>query len=77
MKGPALFQGEIITKIVKIHRRNLKFFFSRTTGPNTAKFGTKHPLVKGVQICLKEEPFYSQKVDNGGFLFLINVIGII
>ena len=35
-------------EIVKIHWRNLKIFFSRTTGPISTKLGTKHPCVKGI-----------------------------
>ena len=37
MKGPALFQGEIIVEIVKIHWQNLKIYFSRTTGSISTK----------------------------------------
>ena len=33
-------------EIAKIHGRNLKIFFSRTTGPILTKLGTKHPWVK-------------------------------
>ena len=33
-------------EIAKIHGRNLKIFFSRTTGPILTTFGTKHPWVK-------------------------------
>ena len=56
MKGPALFQGEIITQIVKIHWWNLKIFFSRTTVLILTKLGTKHPWVKGIQVCSNEGP---------------------
>ena len=28
--------------------------FSRTTGPISTELGTKHPLVKGIQVCLKK-----------------------
>ena len=38
-------------KIAKIHWRNLKIFFSRTTGPISTKLGTKHLLV----ICTNED----------------------
>ena len=33
-----------------------KFFFSRTTGLTSTEFGAKHPLLKGIQICLHEGP---------------------
>ena len=39
-------------------------FFSRTTGPISTKFGTKHPLVMGIKVCTNKEPFYAHKVDN-------------
>ena len=51
VKGPSLFQGEIITQIAKIHWRNLKIFFSRTTGSISTKLDTKHPWVKEIQVC--------------------------
>ena len=31
-----------------------KIFFSRTTEPISTKHGTKHPLVKGIQVCSNE-----------------------
>ena len=31
-------------------------FFSRTTGPISTKLGTKHPWVKGIQVCSNEGP---------------------
>ena len=62
MKGPVVFQGEIITQIAKMHLRNLKIFFSRTTGPISTNLGTKHPWVKGIQVCSNEEPINSHKV---------------
>ena len=61
----------------KIYWRNLKIFFSRTAGPISTKFGTKHPLVKGIQLCSNEEPLNSHKVNNCFFLFLINIMIII
>ena len=33
-----------------IHWRNLNIF-SRTTGPISTKFGTKHPLIEWIQVC--------------------------
>ena len=41
-------------------RRKLFVFFSRTSGPISIKLGTKHPLVKGIQICLNEGPRISK-----------------
>ena len=44
-----------------------KNLLSRTTGPISTKFGTKHPWVKLIQVRSNVEPFNSQKVDNGFF----------
>ena len=30
-------------------------FFSKTTEPISTKLGTKHPWVKGIQVCSNEE----------------------
>jgi hypothetical protein len=40
---------------------HLKIFFSRTTVPISARLGTDHPYVKGIQICTNEgdDPFSS------------------
>ena len=57
-----------------MHWQNLKIFFCRTTGIVSTKLGTKHRLVKGIEICSNKEPFNSQKEDNGFFLLLINGI---
>ena len=32
------------------------FIFSRTTGPILTKLGTRHPWVKGIQVCTNERP---------------------
>ena len=74
MKGPALFQGGDNYEKGKIHWRNLKIYF-RTAGPISTKFGAKHPLVKGIQVCSNEEPFNSHKVDNGLFSRLVKLEG--
>ena len=47
-EGPRPFPRGDNYEIVKIHWRNLKIFFSRTTGPISAKLGTKYPWVKGI-----------------------------
>jgi hypothetical protein len=39
---------------VKIHRKLLKIFFSRTCRPKSIKFGTNYPLVKRIQVCSKK-----------------------
>ena len=46
-------------EIAKIHWRNLKFFFSRTTEPMSTKLGTKHPWMIEIQVCSNEEPINS------------------
>ena len=55
----------------------LKKIVSRTAWPISIKFGTKHPLVMGIQVCSSEEPFNSHKVNNGYFLLLMNIIIIV
>ena len=51
-------------EIVKIHWRNLKIFFSRTTEPISTKLFTKHPWVKGIQVCSNEGPHPFPRGDN-------------
>ena len=46
----------------------------RLSGPISTNLGTKHPWVKGIQVCSNEEPFNSHKVNNGFFLLLIKVM---
>ena len=55
-EGPRHFVRGDNYKIVKIHLRNLKIFFSRTAGPISTNLGTKHPWVKGIQVCSNEGP---------------------
>ena len=38
--------------------------FSRTTGPISTKLGTKHPQVKGIQVCSNEGPHLFPRGDN-------------
>ena len=66
---PFFFPREDDYKIIKHIKEMLKIYLFRSTGPITAKFGTNHPWVKGIQVCSNEEPIYSQKVDNGFFIF--------
>ena len=43
-------------EMVKIHRRNLKIFFSITTEPISTNPGTIRLLVKGIRVYSNEEP---------------------
>ena len=65
MKGPALFQGEINTKS---KNKLTKFKKSSSPEPRTepisTKLGTKHPWVKGNQVCSNERPRPFQRGDN-------------
>ena len=47
----------------KIHSRNLKIFFSRITGQISTELGTKHPRVKGTQVCSNEGPLPFPRED--------------
>ena len=53
---PFLLRGDNY-EVEKIHWLNLKIFFSRTTEPISTKLGTKHPWVKGIQVCLNKGAF--------------------
>ena len=53
-KGPRPFPREDNFKNAKIHWRNLKFFFSRTSKPIFTKLDTKHPCVKGFKFVHME-----------------------
>ena len=57
-KDHARFQGEMITKW-----RNLEILLSRTTGPTSTNHGTKHPWVKGNQVCSNEGPHSFSRAD--------------
>ena len=41
-----------------------KILFSRTTGPISNRLGTKHPWVKGSQVCSNEKTFNSDEDKN-------------
>ena len=60
-KGSAFFQGEIIKKIAKIHWRNKKKIFSRTTASISTKRDTKYSWVIRTQICSNEGPTLYQR----------------
>ena len=55
-EGPCPFPRGDNYEIAKIHWRNLKTFFSRTTELISTKLGTKHLWVKWIQVCSKERP---------------------
>ena len=55
-EGPCTFPRADNYQIAKIHERTLKIFSLRTTGPISTKLGTKHPWVKGTQVCSNEGP---------------------
>ena len=73
MKGPNFFKGEIITKKQKYIDEIKKSSSPEPLGHLT-KLGTKHPRVKGIQVCSNEEPFNFHSDNYGGFLVLINVM---
>ena len=73
-KGPCPFPRGDNDEIAKIHWRNLKILFSRTTGPISTKLCTKHPWMKEIQVCSNEEPFNSHKDNNVFILLFINVM---
>jgi hypothetical protein len=52
------------SKRVKIHRKFLKIFFSRTSRPKSIKIGTNYFLVKRIQVCSNKEPGPLQRGDN-------------
>ena len=55
-EGPSLSPRDNC-EIKEMHWWHLKIFFSRTTGLTSTEFGAKHPLLKGIQICLNEGPW--------------------
>ena len=55
-EGPHPFPRYDNYEIVKIHWRNLKIFFFRTTWPISTNFSTKHPWVNGIQVCSNGGP---------------------
>ena len=56
-EGPHPFPRGNLNVIVKIHCRNVKILFSRTTGPISIKLTKKHPWVEGIQIRSNEGPY--------------------
>ena len=51
-------------EIAKINRQILKIISSRATGPISTKLGTKHPLVKGIQVFSNEGSHPFSRGDN-------------
>ena len=52
--GPRPFQRGDNYKMAKMHWQNFKICFSRSTESISTKLGTKHPLVKRLQVCLND-----------------------
>jgi hypothetical protein len=52
------------SKRVKIHKKYLKIFFSRTSGPISIKLGTNYSWIKGIQDCSNKRPVPFQRGDN-------------
>ena len=63
-EGPRPFSRGDDYEIAKIHWRNWKILFSRTTEPISTKLWTKHPWMRGIQVSSNEEPINSDKVNN-------------
>ena len=51
----------------KIHWRNKKLLFSRTTEQISINVGKKHPWVMGIQVSSNEEPINSHEFYNAFF----------
>ena len=45
-------------------KKNLKNFFSGTTGPISTKLGTNHPWEMGIQVCSKDGTGPFPRGDN-------------
>ena len=63
-EGSCFFPRGDNYKIVIIHWRNLKISSFRTTGLISTKLGTKHPWVKGIQVCSNEGPCLFPRGNN-------------
>ena len=63
-EGPRPFPRGDNYEIAKVQEQILKIFFSRTTWPISTKQGTKHPWVKGIQVCSYEGLSLFPRVDN-------------
>jgi hypothetical protein len=52
------------SKRVKIHKKYLKIFFFRTTGPISTRLGTNHSWWERIQVCSNKGWCPSLKGDN-------------
>jgi hypothetical protein len=52
------------SKRVKIHRKFLKIFFSRTRKPKPIKLDTNYPLVERIQVCSNKGSGPLQRGNN-------------
>ena len=64
MKGPTLFQGEIIKKLRKYVDKFKKSSSPEPLGQFSIKPGTNHFWVKGIQDCSNEGPHSFPRRDN-------------
>jgi hypothetical protein len=55
-KGQPPFPLGDNSKRVKVHRKHLKIFFSRTSRANSIKHSTNYHKVKGIQNCSNQGP---------------------
>ena len=67
-EGPRPFPRGDNSENVKLYGKYLEIFFSRTTGPISTKLGTKHPCVKGIQVCSNEGARSFPRGDNYEFV---------
>ena len=65
-EGPCPFpRGDSCNYVIaKIHWRNLKILYSKIIRPILTKLGTKHPWVKGTQVCSNKGPCPFPRGDN-------------
>ena len=63
-EGPRPFPRWDKYEIAKLHRQNLKIFFSRTIGLISTKLVTMHLWVMGIQVCSNEGPYPFSRAEN-------------
>ena len=54
----------VVVVLVVVVNFHIFIFFSKTAGPISTKLGTKHPWVKGIQVCANEGPRPFPRGDN-------------
>ena len=64
LEARELFWLPVVRPFVHLQTFHIFIFFSRTTGPISTKLGTKHPWVKGIQVCSNEGPRPFPRGDN-------------